>query len=97
MNSIFLYRVFLGCSLAVDAIAAWFFVIGLADGSVSSSNIGLWLALLAVLSVVFAAARALRARGRTGRAIAVLSVVAVPGLLGGLFVLLILVTQPRWN
>lgn len=39
----------------------------------------------------------LNANGRRGAAIAVLSILAVPGVLYGLFVLLVIIAQPRWN
>ena len=67
------YRVFLACALAVSAVAAVFFLIGISDGSVSSFNIGIWIALLAGLSAMLAASLVLRRRGSTGGAIAVLS------------------------
>jgi hypothetical protein len=92
-----LYTAFFVCSALTCAVALCFFVIGLADGSVSSFNMGLWLALLAVMGLSLGGGRALRARGRSGLAIAALAVTAVPGLLAALFLLLVLVTQPRWN
>jgi apolipoprotein N-acyltransferase len=92
-----LYRATLGVALAVAAMAAFFFVVGLADGSVSSFNIGLWLVLLGGLAGVLWTGIALRARGRTGAALAVLGIVAVPGLLAVFFLLVVVITQPRWN
>jgi hypothetical protein len=91
------YRALLACALVVAAIAVIFFVIGIADGSVSSFNIGIWLLLLSCLGAILGAGHALRTRGRTGWAIAVLSIAAVPGIIGGLLVLLVVITQPRWN
>ena len=55
------------------------------------------LALLAGAGLSLWAGRSLRARGRFGPAIAALSVSALPALVGGVFLLLLLVTQPRWN
>ena len=91
------YRVALGMTVAVAAVALFFFAIGLGDGSVSSFNIGLWLVLLGGLGAVVWAGHTLRSRGKTGPAIGVLSIVALPGLLAALFMLLILILQPRWN
>lgn len=91
------YRVALACALTVAAVALVFFAIGLGDGSVSSFNLGLWLVLLGGLGAVLWAGHALRTRGKTGPAIGVLGLVAVPGLLAALFMLLILILQPRWN
>lgn len=93
----FAYRGFFGCGLVCAALAVAFFFIGLGDGSVSSFNLTLWLLLLAGLGTVLWAGHVLRRRGRTGAAIAVLGIVALPGLLAGLFALLVVITQPRWN
>lgn len=85
------------CAALTALVTVVFFVIGLGDGSVSSFNLSLWLGLLAVVSLSLWAGYALRARGSAGLAIAALSITAVPGVLGALFLLLLLVTQPRWN
>ena len=91
------YRILWGFDAVVATIFVFYFVVGLADGSVSSFNIVLWALILGALAVVLGGARALLASGRDKFAIALLCVVAVPGALMGLFYLLILVTQPRWN
>ena len=81
----------------VAAVAVAFFVIGLADGSISSFNITLWLGLLAVVGVALLAGVRLRSKGRTTSAIAVLSLLALPGLLYALFILLVTGSGARWN
>jgi hypothetical protein len=81
----------------VAAVVVAFFVIGLADGSVSSFNITLWLGVLAVVGVVLLAGVRLRSKGRTRSAIAVLSLLALPGLLYALFMLLVIGSGARWN
>jgi hypothetical protein len=92
-----LYAGSLAGSVVTNAVAIVFFVIGIGDGTVSSFNIVLWVALLAGAGCSLWAGRSLRARGRFGPAIAALSVSALPALVGGLFLLMLLVTQPRWN
>ena len=86
---------------AVDAIAAaiavGFFFVGLADGSVSSFNAGLWTVLLLSLTVIIGGSLALRAAGHVVLAVVLLLVLAAPAILYGLFVLLIIMTHPRWN
>ena len=86
---------------AIDAviasIAVYFFFIGLADGSVSSFNMGLWLCLLLGLGGLLAGSFWLKGRGRTGAATALLWVLAAPGVLAGCFVLIVLISNPRWN
>jgi hypothetical protein len=81
----------------VAAIVVAFFLIGLADGSVSSFNITLWLGLLAVVGVVLFAGARLRSKGRTKSAIAVLLLLALPGVLYALFILLVIFSGARWN
>ncbi len=85
------------CSALTTLVAVAFFAIGLGDGSVSSFNLALWLALLGVMGLSLWAGYALNARGKRGLAIAALAVTAVPGIFAALFLLLVLVTQPRWN
>ena len=87
--------------LAVDALAAavivYFFFVGLADGSVSSFNGGLWFAILAALAVIIGGGWLLNASGKRGPAIALLLVLAIPAVLFGLFMLIIVIANPRWN
>ncbi len=87
--------------LVVDAVTAlvelYFFFIGLADGSVSSFNIGLWLGILAIVAAVLGGGWMLNGNGRRGAANAVLAILAVPALLYSLFILAILITQPSWQ
>ena len=91
------YKAMLGIDAVVAAVVLAFFAIGLADGSVSSFNIVLWMAILAVVAGVLAGGVALHGRGHGKAALAVLAVLAIPGLVYGLFLLSILILQPRWN
>ena len=63
----------------------------------SSFNIGLWLALLGGIAAVLGGGWALNAKGQRRAALGVLAILALPGLLFGLFILMVLVLQPRWN
>jgi hypothetical protein len=81
----------------IGAILLCFFFAGLAGGTVSSFNAGIWLALLAIPAVVLGGSLWLRAAGRRGLALALALVLAVPALLAVLFALVVLITQPRWN
>jgi len=86
---------------AIDAIIAaivvFFFLWGLADGSVSAFNMGLWVLILGGLAVVMGGSLWLRSIGRAGLGTALLWVLAVPGLIVGLFFLILIVGNPRWN
>lgn len=92
-----LFRILFGFDSLVALVALYFFVVGLADGSVSSFNILLWLALLAGIATVLGGSMLLNVRGHRGPANALLSVLAFPGFCFALFLLLVLVLQPRWN
>jgi hypothetical protein len=92
-----LYRTLCGIDGAIGLIVFGFFLAGLADGSVSSFNIGLWLILLAGVAVIIGGGVALNANGRPRLASAVLAILAWPGFLVGLFFLAVLLLPGRWN
>lgn len=91
------FRVLFAWDALIALVAVGFFMIGLADGSVSSFNFGLWTAILAGLAGILGGGYALRAWGRHKSAMALLLLLAVPGLVYVLFLALVLVTEPRWN
>jgi hypothetical protein len=93
---IFFWIVF-GVDVIAAAVIVYFFFIGLADGSVSSFNMGLWLAIFAGTAAILGGGWAMNAKGQRGAAIAVLSILAVPSVLFGLFMLLLVITQPNWH
>ena len=78
-------------------IPAYFFLVGLKDGSVSSFNISLWLAVLLVVAGVLVGGLLFRSRGHSTAALLVLAILAVPGALGALFFLWTMISNPRWN
>lgn len=82
---------------AVTCVAVYYFFVGLVDGSVSSFNAGLWTLLLLGTLGVTLGSLVLRRSGRPGLGALLALVLAVPGALAGLYVLLILIMQPRWN
>jgi hypothetical protein len=92
---------FIRLLIAFDALVAagivFFFFWGVSDGTVSSFNIGLWLALLGgtALSLV-GGILAYKNNNRT-LAILLLLILALPGLAFALFALLLIIAQPRWN
>ena len=92
-----LFRILWAIDALVAAVFVVFFFIGIADGSVSSFNIGLWVVILGGLAGVLWGSIALRKAGKPGPATALVAVLAVPGVLAGLFLVLVLVLQPRWN
>jgi hypothetical protein len=90
-----------GILCGIDALIAVtmlvFFFWGLADGTVSTFNIGLWLAVLGAIAAMLGGGIALRAYGQRVLANLLLGVLAAPGLFYGLFVLLIIVLQPDFK
>jgi hypothetical protein len=79
----------------VAAIALFFFLWGLQDGTVSSFNIGIWTVLLAALAAVVGGSLWLKSTGRRALAIVLALVLAVPGALMGLFFLALVLAHPR--
>jgi hypothetical protein len=86
-----------GIAAIVTGVVVYFFLVGLDDGSISSFNAGLWTLLLVGTLAVTVGSLILKNRGRPGLGALLSLVLALPGLIAGLFMLLILITQPRWN
>ena len=92
-----LFKIFWGIDLLICAIAAIFFFLGLADGSVSSFNMGIWTAILAALAIIMAGSHWLKTAGHLVLATLLLLVLAFPGILCGVFILVLLFTDLNWN
>ena len=91
------YRVAFALAVLVAVVAVVFFVIGIADGSVSSFNIALWVGLLGGIAAILYTARRLRAHGHSRAAVALLSILALPGLMDAFFMILVIATGTNWN
>lgn len=94
---VWLFRVWFIVSVLAAGVALYFFLVGLQDGTVSSFNMTLWMGLLAVVLGVPAGGYALHACKHPWASIVVLSVTALPAFLYLLFILAMLIFQPRWN
>ena len=85
----------------IDAIATaiilYFFVIGLADGSISSNNAIIWSALVIFTITLLVGSYILKVRNKLTAAKWLLSILVIPALLYTLFFLLIIILNPRWN
>jgi hypothetical protein len=92
-----MFRILWWFDAAIAAIFVFFFFWGLADGTVSSFNIVLWLAILAGLAGVLFGSRTLRSKGHERQATGLLLILAIPGILGLVFFLALIVLHPRWN
>jgi hypothetical protein len=91
------FRVLLGIDAIAALVVIYFFMIGLADGSVSSFNMQLWLGILAAVVAIPVGGFLLNAKGQRIAANLVLLILATPATLYGLFMLSIIIFQPRWN
>lgn len=91
-----LYRILLGIDLAAAAVAVFFFLWGLSDGTALYAP-GAWLMLVGGIAAVIGGGVALARAGRMALANTLLLVLAVPAAGYVLFILLILVLEPRWN
>jgi len=92
-----LFRFVWGVDALIAAIFVGFFFWGLADGTVSSFNIVLWLGILAGLAGILGGSHRLQSKGHTRPAVGLLLILAIPGFLGVLFFLAVLILHPRWN
>lgn len=86
-----------GFDALVALVFVSFFFVGLADGSVSSFNIMLWLGILGFFAALLGGTAWLKSKGHGLIGMIVLAVPAFPALLYLAFILLCLITQPRWN
>lgn len=94
--AVLIYRALQGTGGLAGMIVLYFFLVGLADGSISLSNILAWLLVWSVLLGMLGGAFVLRRRGRIGWAIALLSGFAVPfGVV--LFFAISFFSAPHWN
>jgi hypothetical protein len=86
-----------GIDALIAGIAVYFFFVGLADGSVSSFNRGLWMLILFSLAVIVGGSIWLRSIGKRGIAIALVLLLAIPGVLCGLLLLAFLIARPDFK
>lgn len=92
-----LYRILFGIDLLAAGVILFFFLWGLADGTVSGFNIGLWMLILAGPASVLVGGYALRARAHLLAANLVLLILAAPAMLFMAVVVLLMTTQPNWH
>lgn len=90
------HRILLGIDLAAAAVALFFFLWGLSDGTALYA-IGTWLMLLGGIAAIIGGGVALARAGRVAAGNAVLMVLAVPAAGYAFFLLMLLILQPRWN
>lgn len=92
-----LIRLLIAFDALVAAGIAFFFFWGVSDGTVSSFNIGLWLALLGGTALSLVGGIIAYKNNNRVLAILLLLILALPGLAFALFALFLIIAQPRWN
>lgn len=92
-----MFWVLWGFDALIAAVVVFFFMWGVADGSVSSFNIMLWLGILAAVAAIVGLGPLLLRAGQTALATGVLLVLAFPAAMFVLFLLAVVLLQPRWN
>jgi hypothetical protein len=80
----------------VTGVSLYFFFVGLADGSVSSFNLVLWMGVVAATLGVTGGSLWLR-KNHPVLATVVAMLLGLPGLLAGLLLLALALSHPRWN
>jgi hypothetical protein len=86
-----------GFDAVITMVVLYFFVTGLADGSITSANLGIWFILLLLVAGVLGGSLLLKAGEHLTIAKILLALLAVPGLIYLLFILLVVIGKPRWN
>ena len=81
----------------MSLVPVYFFFIGLKDGSVTTRNIILWLFILLMIAAILYGSCWLKNHDRLGMAKGLLLLGAVPGLLVILYLLVVLISKPKWN
>jgi hypothetical protein len=91
---VILYRVLLGIDAAIVGVLLYFFLAGLAEGTVTSFNMALWLGLLIGVAAVLAGGIVLRVTKLRRLANVLLLVLAIPGVLIAVLLLAFIVLHP---
>jgi hypothetical protein len=86
-----------GIAAVVTSVVVYFFLVGLSEWINLVFQRGSLDAALAGYPGVTAGSSVLKNSGRPGLGALLSLVLALPGLLAGIFMLLILITQSRWN
>ena len=92
-----IFRILWVIAAIVSLIVFFFFITGLADGTVNERNMMLWIGILLICAVSLLGGPWLRHHQYPVLGLIVTAVVAVPSLLFGLFMLIAILSGSRWN
>jgi len=92
-----LFKILWGINALASLVILYYFVIGLADGSVTYRNIKLWLLILIAVVAILWVSILLKNAGYNKAAILLTLVLALPSIGYGLFILIAIFSKSRWN
>lgn len=92
-----LFGTLFALNLLAAMVAFGFFIIGLADGTVTTFNILIWAAMLGFLFSMPFAAWLVRLRGHQRLGTLLLLPLAGVAVLGGVAILVLMVAAPSWR
>jgi hypothetical protein len=92
-----LFGTLFALNLLAAMVAFAFFIIGLADGTVTTFNILIWAAMLGLLFSMPFAAWLVRLRGHQRLGTILLLPLAGVAVLGGMAILVLMVAAPNWR
>lgn len=78
-------------------VPLYFFFVGIADGSVSSRNIGYWIIILLVVGLVLGGSFWLKSVNHMALAKGLLILAAIPGIFAIFYFLIVIIAKPKWN
>jgi len=81
----------------MSLVPIYFFFVGLADGSITSRNIGLWAIIILVVACVLFGTLWLKGHDHLPFAKVVLILAAIPGIFVLLYFLIVITSKARWN
>ncbi|HZV44562.1 MAG TPA: osmoprotectant transporter permease [Saprospiraceae bacterium] len=84
-------------SALMSLIPIYFFFVGLADGSITSKNMGLWALILLIVAAVLVGTLWLKGTEHLGLAKIILILAAIPGLFTLLYFLIVITSKAKWN
>lgn len=92
-----LFWILWGIDAIVGLVLLYFFFIGLADGTVSSINISLWLLLLIISIGLLVGTLYLKTKEKLFIAKVLLGIEAIPALFFFIFMLIMALSKPNWQ
>lgn len=92
-----LFKILWGIDALAAGVIVWFFIVGLADGTVTHRNIKLWLFILLLAGSVLWISMLLKKHGYDTYAMLTVLIIAIPAIVYGIFILAMASNNGRWN